>query len=146
MDKSILLVEDNPDDEELTLLALREYNLTNHIDVVRDGEEALDYMFARGEWASRNINNLPQLILLDINLPKVNGTEVLRQIRQDERTRFVPVVMLTTSREEQDLVKSYSYGANSYIVKPVDFAQFIEAVRSLEMYWLVLNQPVNGHP
>ncbi|MDX9767068.1 MAG: response regulator [Ectothiorhodospiraceae bacterium] len=140
--KSILLVEDNPDDEELTLLALREYKLANDIVVARDGEEALDYLFARGAHAGRDPRAMPQLVLLDINLPKLSGIDVLRAIRADERTRYVPVVMLTTSKEENDLVASYSGGANSYIVKPVDFAQFVEAVRQLEVYWLILNQPV----
>ncbi|MDD3517770.1 MAG: response regulator [Chromatiales bacterium] len=140
--KSILLVEDNPDDEELTLLALREYKLANDIVVARDGEEALDYLFARGAHAGRDPQAMPQLVLLDINLPKLSGIDVLRAIRADERTRYVPVVMLTTSKEENDLVASYSGGANSYIVKPVDFAQFVEAVRQLEVYWLILNQPV----
>lgn len=143
MSKTILMVEDNPDDEELTLLALRQYRLANEIVVARDGEEALDYLFGRGAYAGRDTSEVPQLVLLDINLPKLNGIEVLEAIRADERTRYVPVVMLTTSREERDLVGSYRLGANSYIVKPVDFAQFTEAVRQLEMYWLVLNQPVS---
>lgn len=142
MNKTILLVEDNPDDEELTLLALREYKLANDIVVTRDGEEALDYLFGRGDYAGRDTGQQPQLVLLDINLPKLDGTEVLREIRADERTRLVPVVMLTTSREERDLIASYRHGANSYIVKPVDFGQFMEAVKQLELYWLVLNQPV----
>ena len=143
MSKTILMVEDNPDDEELTLLALRQYRLANEIVVARDGEEALDYLFGRGAYAGRDTSEVPQLVLLDINLPKLNGIEVLEAIRADERTRYVPVVMLTTSREERDLVGSYRLGSNSYIVKPVDFAQFTEAVRQLEMYWLVLNQPVS---
>lgn len=138
--KMILLVEDNPDDEELTLLALRENNLADEIAVVRDGEEALDFLFARGAHAGRDPSVLPQLVLLDIKLPKMDGTEVLSHIRANPATRFVPVVMLTTSREERDLIRSYNRGANSYIVKPVDFVQFVEAVRSLELYWLVLNQ------
>jgi len=142
--KTILLVEDNPDDEELTLLALEEFRLANDIVVARDGEEALDYLFGRGRYCDRDTSRVPQLVLLDINLPKLNGTEVLKAIREDDRTRFVPVVMLTTSREERDLVSSYRQGANSYIVKPVDFAQFVEAVRQLEMYWLVLNQSVDA--
>ena len=139
--KIILLVEDNPDDEELTLLALQDYKLANEIVVVRDGEEALDFFACRGAYAERDPELLPQLVLLDINLPKVDGIEVLRAIRADARTALVPVVMLTTSKEEQDRVGSYRLGANSYIVKPVDFNQFVEAVRNLEMYWLVLNQP-----
>lgn len=144
MSKTILLVEDNPDDEELTLMALQEYRLANDIVVARDGEEALDYLFARGIYAGRDASRAPQLVLLDINLPKLNGIEVLEAIRADERTRYVPVVMLTTSREERDLIGSYRLGANSYIVKPVDFAQFVEAVHQLEMYWLVLNQAADG--
>lgn len=144
-DKIILLVEDNPDDEELTLVALQEYNVGNDVVVVRDGEEALDYLFGRGVWGGRDTAVQPQLVLLDINLPKLNGTEVLQAIRGDDRTRFVPVVMLTTSTEERDLVASYGCGANSYINKPVDFAQFIEAVRALGMYWLVLNRRPGGN-
>lgn len=141
---TILLVEDNPDDVELTLLALREYNLANDIVVARDGEEALDYLFARGQYTDRDLREQPHVVLLDINLPKLNGTEVLQQMRADERTRYIPVVMLTTSTEERDLIASYRNGANSYIVKPVDFSQFIEAVRQLKMYWLVLNRAPQG--
>lgn len=137
----ILLVEDNPNDEELTLHAFRKYHLTNRLQVVRDGEEALDFIFARGQFANRNVQNGPKVILLDIKLPKVDGLEVLRQIKADERTRKIPVVLLTSSREERDILAGYSNGANSYIVKPVDFEQFTEAVRTLGMYWLLLNKP-----
>lgn len=137
----ILLVEDNPNDEELTLHAFRKYHLTNRLQVVRDGEEALDFIFARGQFANRNVQNGPKVILLDIKLPKVDGLEVLRQVKADERTRKIPVVLLTSSREERDILAGYSNGANSYIVKPVDFEQFTEAVRTLGMYWLLLNKP-----
>ena len=137
----ILLVEDNPNDEELTLHAFRKYHLTNRMQVVRDGEEALDFIFARGEFAHRNIHNGPKVILLDIKLPKVDGLEVLRQIKENEHTRTIPVVLLTSSREERDILAGYAHGANSYIVKPVDFEQFTESVRTLGMYWLLLNKP-----
>ena len=137
----ILLVEDNPNDEELTLHAFRKYHLTNRMQVVRDGEEALDFVFARGEFAGRNIQNGPKVVLLDIKLPKVDGLEVLRQIKEDERTKKIPVVLLTSSREERDILAGYTNGANSYIVKPVDFEQFTESVRTLGMYWLLLNKP-----
>jgi two-component system response regulator len=137
----ILLVEDNPNDEELTLHAFRKYHLTNRLQVVRDGEEALDFIFARGAFSNRNIQNGPKVVLLDIKLPKVDGLEVLRQIKEDERTRKIPVVLLTSSREERDILAGYSNGANSYIVKPVDFEQFTESVRTLGMYWLLLNKP-----
>ena len=138
--KIILLVEDNPDDEELTRLAFAESRVANELVVVRDGQEALDYLFANGKYAGRDVCVRPQLILLDLNLPKVDGLEVLRRIRADELTRLLPVVVMTTSREEQDLLDSYSSGANSYIQKPVDFNQFIEVVRQLGLYWLVLNE------
>ena len=137
----ILLVEDNPNDEELTLHAFRKYHLTNRLQVVRDGEEALDFIFCRAQYASRNIQNGPKVILLDIKLPKVDGREVLRQIKADEQTRTIPVVLLTSSREERDILAGYAHGANSYIVKPVDFEQFTESVRTLGMYWLLLNKP-----
>jgi two-component system, response regulator len=137
----ILMVEDNPDDEQLTLRALRKYQLTNRIHIVRDGQEALDYIFCTGPYAERNIHDHPHVILLDIKLPLIDGLEVLRRIKADDRTRTIPVVMLTSSREERDLVESYRLGVNSYIVKPVDFDQFTESARTLGMYWLLLNRP-----
>ena len=136
----ILLVEDNPDDEVLTLRALKESNVLNQIVVVRDGAEALDYLFGTGQYKERDMNLMPQLILLDINIPKLNGMEVLQQIRGDKRTKYLPVVMLTSSREEQDLIASYELGVNSYIRKPVNFDQFADAIRYLGLYWLVLNE------
>jgi len=138
--KVILLVEDNPDDEALTLRALRKNKVANDVVVARDGAEALDYLFATGRFAGRDPREVPQVVLLDIRLPKVDGMEVLRRIRQDERTRYVPVVILTSSKEEQDLVNGYKLGANSYVRKPVDFDQFVEAARHLGLYWLVLNE------
>ena len=137
----ILLVEDNPNDVELTLHALKKNNLTNRIHIVRDGAEALDYLFGSGAEVGGNINHKPKVILLDLKLPKVDGMEVLKQIKADERTRSIPVVVLTSSREERDIVESYRLGVNSYIAKPVDFEQFTEAVRQLGLYWLLLNQP-----
>jgi CheY-like chemotaxis protein len=135
----ILLVEDNPDDEELTIRALKKNKIGNRVDVVRDGVEALDYLFRTGPYAGSN-HGLPQLILLDLKLPKVDGLEVLRRLRENPRTRLAPVVVLTSSNEERDVVQSYVLGANSYIRKPVDFTQFTEAVRQLGTYWLVVNQ------
>jgi len=137
----ILLVEDNSNDVELTLHALKKNNLTNRIHVVRDGAEALEYIFGSGAYAGRDVNHAPKVILLDLKLPKVDGKEVLRRIKADERTRSIPVVVLTSSREERDIVESYRLGVNSYITKPVDFEQFTEAVRQLGLYWLLLNQP-----
>ncbi len=139
-EKMILLVEDNPDDEALTLRALKKNNIGNNLVVVRDGAEALDFLFGTGAYVDRDIQNLPQIILLDLNLPKIGGLDVLRRIRQEELTRLLPVVILTSSKEEQDLIKGYSLGANSYVRKPVDFNQFIEAVHQLGLYWLVLNE------
>jgi two-component system response regulator len=136
----ILLVEDNQDDEVLTLRALRAHNIANVIDVARDGAEALDYLLVRGKYQADDAETLPQLILLDLKLPKVDGLEVLKEIRNNDRTRLLPVVVLTSSKEDQDIVNSYSLGANSYIRKPVDFDQFVEAVRQLGLYWLVLNE------
>jgi two-component system response regulator len=140
-DKVILLAEDNPDDEELTLRALRKSHVTNAVVVARDGQEALDYLFGEGMHAGRDLAVQPQVVLLDINLPKVNGLEVLKRIRADERTRTLPVVMLTSSAEERDRMTAYANFANSYIQKPVDFDQFSESVKELGLYWLVLNQP-----
>ena len=137
----ILLVEDNPNDVELTLRALKKHNITNKVHVVKDGAEALEYIFATGAYASRDINSIPKVILLDLKLPKVDGLEVLRRIKSDERTKMIPVVVLTSSKEEQDLVESYRLGANSYIAKPVDFESFVKAVSELGLYWLLLNQP-----
>jgi CheY-like chemotaxis protein len=139
--KIILLVEDNPDDVALTLRALKKNNITNEVVVARDGIEALDYLFATGAHAGRDACVFPQVILLDLKLPKLDGLEVLERLRADERTKLLPVVILTSSKEEQDLIDGYSLGANSYIRKPVDFAQFTEAVRQLGLYWLVLNEP-----
>lgn len=139
-DKVILLVEDNPDDELLTLRALRENNVTGEVVVARDGVEALDYLFGEGSYAGRDTTVMPQLILLDLKLPKIDGLEVLRRLRSDERTRLLPVVILTSSREQQDMLDGYGLGANSYVRKPVDFEQFIRAVEQLRLYWLVLNE------
>lgn len=135
----ILLIEDNPNDEELTLYALKKNNLTNHIQVVRDGAEALEYLFCAGAYAHRRIDDVPKVILLDLKLPKVDGLEVLKRIKTNERTHNLPVVVLTSSQEERDIVGSYRLGVNSYIVKPVDFEQFVEAVRQLGLYWMLLN-------
>ncbi|GMQ89298.1 MAG: response regulator [Gammaproteobacteria bacterium] len=137
--KTILLVEDNPDDEALTLRALKRNNILNEVIVAHDGAEALDYLFARGMYSGRETGKLPELVLLDLKLPKVDGLEVLRRIREDESTKRLAVVILTSSNEERDIVAGYDMGANSYIRKPVDFNQFMEAVRQLGVYWLVLN-------
>ena len=137
----ILLVEDNPNDVELTLHALKKHNLGNRVEVVRDGAEALEFIFCSGAYAHRSVENGPKVILLDLKLPKVDGLEVLRRIKADPRTQMIPVVVLTSSREECDIVESYKLGVNSYIVKPVDFEQFTEAVRQLRLYWLLLNEP-----
>ncbi|MFH0794974.1 MAG: response regulator [bacterium] len=142
MDKrTILLVEDNPDDIELTLRALRKHNIVNEIVIVRDGAEALDYLMGTGVYAGRNLEDMPTLILLDLKLPKIDGLEVLRRIRSGDRTRLLPVVILTSSKEESDLINGYSLGANSYIRKPVDFDQFAYAVQQLKLYWMVINEP-----
>lgn len=140
--KTILLVEDNPDDEELTRLAFEECRVANKLVIVRDGQEALDYLFSAGTYSDRDAREMPQLILLDLNLPKVDGLEVLYRVRSDERTKLLPVVVLTSSKEEKDMIESYSLGANSYIQKPVDYLQFTEVVQQLGLYWLVLNQIV----
>jgi CheY-like chemotaxis protein len=139
--KVVLLVEDNPDDEALAIRALQRHNIGNEIVVAHDGVEALDYLFGTGIYAGRDITSKPTVILLDLQLPRVNGLEVLQRLRADERTRLLPVVVLTTSSEEQDMLDSYSYGCNSYIRKPVDFIQFSEAIRQLGMYWLLMNEP-----
>jgi len=136
----ILLVEDNPDDEELTKLAFKQCRIFNELIVARDGQEGLDYLFATGKYSARDVCDQPQVVLLDLKLPKVDGLEVLQRIRADERTKLLPVVILTSSKEEKDMVAGYSLGANSYIQKPVDFNQFVEAVRKLGLYWLVLNE------
>ena len=142
MDRVILLVEDNENDEVLTLRALKKSNIVNRVMVVRDGAEALDYLFWRGAHASRPADEMPQVILLDLKLPKIDGLEVLRALRADDRTKLLPVVVLTSSVEEQDVIRSYGLGANSYVRKPVDFNQFVDAVRQLGLYWLVINQPL----
>ena len=146
MASTILLVEDNADDEELTLRALKKNNITNEVVVVRDGAEALDYLFATGNYNGRDTGILPQVVLLDLKLPKVDGLEVLARLRSDKRTKLLPVVILTSSMEEQDLLRGYDLGANSYVRKPVDFGQFTEAVRHLGLYWLLLNErpPARG--
>ncbi len=145
MNKSILLVEDNPDDAALTLRALKKNNIVNEVVVARDGVEALDYLFATGAYAGRDLTLMPTVVLLDLKLPKIDGLQVLQRLRADERTRLLPVVVLTSSREDIDLLRSYSLGASSYVRKPVDFIEFVEAVRNLGMYWLMLNEPPPRH-
>ena len=140
-ERIILLVEDNPDDVDLTLRALKQNNILNKVIIARDGVEALDYIMGTGKYEGRSVQNLPVVTLLDLKLPKIDGLEVLRRIRQNEVTRLLPVVVLTSSTEEVDLVKSYQLGANSYIRKPVDFKEFIEAVKLLGLYWLIWNKP-----
>ena len=143
-DKAILLVEDNPDDELLTLDALEVNRVVNKVIVARNGVEALDYLLGEGAHAGRDVMDLPAVVLLDLKLPKIDGLEVLRRIRADERIRLLPVVILTSSNEEEDRIKGYSLGANSYVRKPVDFDEFIKAVGQLGLYWLMLNQPPRG--
>jgi two-component system response regulator len=138
----ILLVEDNQDDMDLAMHALKREKLANHIIVARDGEEALDFLFCRGAFVHRSLDRPPKLVLLDLKLPKVDGMEVLKQVKNDPRTKTIPVVIMTSSKEERDLVAGYNLGANSYIQKPVDFDQFRETVKSVGLYWLVINQPV----
>jgi CheY-like chemotaxis protein len=139
----ILLVEDDPNDVDLTLTALEEYNLANEVVTVRDGAEALDYLYMRGAYGSRPREN-PAVLLLDLKLPKVDGLEVLQQIRSDEKLKFIPVVVLTSSREERDMVASYALGVNAYVVKPVDFHEFVNAIRELGVFWAVINEPPPG--
>jgi two-component system, response regulator len=139
--KSILLAEDNPDDEALTLRAFKKNNITNEVVVARDGAEALDFIFGTNKYAGRDARDWPSIVLLDLKLPKVNGLEVLKKIRSDERTRGIPVVILTSSREEQDVAEGYGLGVNSYVRKPVDFTQFLDAVKQIGLYWLLLNEP-----
>ncbi len=139
--KTILLVEDNPDDEALAIRALKRHHISNDVIVAHDGVEALEYLFCTGMYAGRDISFKPTVVLLDLKLPRIDGLEVLRRLRGDERTKLLPVVVLTTSSEEQDMLNSYSLGCNSYIRKPVDFVQFSEAIRQLGMYWLLMNEP-----
>jgi CheY-like chemotaxis protein len=141
--KPILLVEDNPNDEALMLRALKKHEIPNPVVVVRDGAEALEYLFATGAHAGRSAEEQPQVVFLDLNLPKLGGLEVLRRLREDPRTRLIPVVVLTSSSEDRDLSEAYAVGANSYVVKPVDFTQFSEAIRQIAQYWLVLNRPLS---
>lgn len=144
--KSILLVEDNPDDVELTMRALKKNNIRNEIVLATDGMEALDYLFGAGKYEGRDLNDMPALILLDLKIPKIEGLEVLRKVRADERTRLLPVVILTSSKEEQDLVRGYALGTNSYVRKPIDFVEFTKAVGLLGLYWLLINEapPAKG--
>jgi two-component system response regulator len=143
--KSILVVEDNPDDEELTLRALRKGNLVNEIVVVRDGREVLDFIFGTGQYEGRDLSRMPTVVLLDLKLPRLNGLQVLEALRADPRTRLMPVVVLTSSNEEEDMLRSYELGANSYVRKPVEFGAFINAVSQLGLYWMIFNQPApNG--
>jgi two-component system, response regulator len=139
-DKIIMLVEDNPDDEELTVRALKKNQIVNEVVVARDGVQALNYLFCEGEYEGRNDKELPEVILLDLKLPKLDGLGVLRRLRADDRTKLLPVVILTSSNEEQDRINSYGLGANSYVRKPVDFDQFVSATKQLGLYWLVLNE------
>jgi len=141
-DRTILLVEDNPDDVELTLRSLKKHNIVNDVVVAHDGVEALDYLFGTGAHTGRDTSAKPAVILLDLKLPKIDGLEVLRRLRADERTKLLPVVILTSSKEENDLINGYKLGANSYVRKPVDFVQFSEAVQKLKLYWLILNEPL----
>lgn len=142
MKKALLLVEDNPDDEALILRALKKHHITNDVVVARDGAEALDYLFGQGAYAGRDVKDTPTAVLLDLMLPKINGLEVLRRLRADDRTVLLPVIILTSSDEEKDMIDGYRLGANSYVRKPVDFNQLAEAVRLLGLYWLILNEPL----
>ena len=140
-ERIILLVEDNPDDEDLVLRALRKRNISNHVVVCHDGAEALEYVFGTGKYAGRNVADFPAVVLLDLKLPKIDGLTVLKRIRADERTRLMPVAILTSSNLEEDLIRGYELGANSYVRKPVEFEQFMDAVQQLGIYWLLLNEP-----
>jgi two-component system response regulator len=144
-ERYILLVEDNPDDEELTLLSLRKNNLAHEIVVVRDGVEAIEFLFGNGQYAGRDLSRTPTVILLDLKLPKLDGLGVLKRLRADERTRMLPVVVLTSSSQDADVLASYNLGANSYVRKPVEFGSFVEAVSSLGLYWVLLNRPPPLH-
>jgi two-component system response regulator len=144
MNDRILLVEDNPDHQELTLMTLAENNVRNEVVVANDGVEALDYLFGTGKWQGRDARDVPALILLDLKLPKLGGIDVLRRVRDDERTRYVPVVILTSSSEEEDIAASLENGANSYVRKPVDFSRFIEQVHRLQVYWMLVHEPFRG--
>lgn len=139
-DCEILLIEDNPDDAELTRLAFEENNICNDLAVIADGEEALDYLFARGQYSGRDLEKTPAVVLLDLKLPRISGLDVLKALREDERTRCLPVIILTSSKEEEDVLSSYRLGANAYVRKPVDYRQFVEAARTLGLFWLVLNE------
>ncbi len=139
--KYILLIEDNQDDIDLTLRAFKKHKLINDITVIKDGAEALEFIFCTGKYAARNIADIPAFILLDLNLPKVNGLEILKQIRENPKTKPIPVIILTSSKHDQDVINGYSLGVNSYIRKPVDFAKFVEAIEQIEGYWLILNEP-----
>jgi two-component system, response regulator len=136
----ILYIEDNPSDIELTLRALKKHNVANSIQIIKDGEEALEYIFATGRYADRDVNEKPKVILLDLNLPKVGGLEILKRLKSEKHTKAIPVVVLTSSREEKDMIESYNYGVNSYVVKPINFESFSEAVSTLGLYWLLLNE------
>ncbi|NWF52062.1 MAG: response regulator [Nitrospirae bacterium] len=137
----ILLVEDNPNDAELAIRALKKHNLANNVHIAKDGVEALDFIFRRGKYADRDINDKPKVVLLDLKLPKIDGLEVLKKIKSDEITKTIPVVVLTSSTEERDIIESYQLGVNSYIVKPIDFDKFVDAVSELGLYWILLNHP-----
>jgi two-component system, response regulator len=140
-EKMIMLVEDNPDDEELTLRALRQSKIANEIVVTRDGSEALDFVFAKGKYQGRDLAHMPAVVLLDLKLPKLSGLEVLQRLRADPRTKLIPVVVLTSSSEDEDMLRSYQFGANSYVRKPIEFGAFANAVTQLGLYWMLLNQP-----
>jgi len=138
--KAIVLVEDNEDDEKLTLMAFEKNGIANKIIVLRDGEEALDYLFGTGPYADRDLGDKPQVIMMDLKLPKIGGLEVLKKIREDDRTKYLPVVVLTSSKEDQDIIQAYNLGTNAYVRKPVDFIHFIEAIKQLGLFWLILNE------